>query len=279
LSSNSRIFAVAILVAAAAFAAMTYLGRAPQLPADQLRSADRAMERGDVAAAEGLYREAIRQDWNNGQAHARLGFLLYESGRDEEALAHLIHAKTQRADAPMIDFTIAELQRRHAPDAGAPRPVREIIVAPIEEAPAQRPPEPERDASTPFERPCELEAQSTGGRGIVIELSFAGQPVPLVFDTGASMTVLSEDAAERLRLEPGDRRMNAMTANGRAEFATARAIDVELAGRRVAKLLVAVCTDCMVGHAQGLLGMDLISELGLELDPKTHRIRFSDCRR
>ena len=124
-----------------------------------------------------------------------------------------------------------------------------------------------------------MKRRSRGG-GYLLDLEIEEVVVQLVVDTGASMTVLSAEALDRMDVRPDPRRsVTALTANGKTRFATAVVTDITLAERVLDSSRVAVCDGCGIEtFADGLLGLDLQAAFGMELDPAGGWVRFRDCR-
>lgn len=267
-------------------------------------------------SAEHAYRTAIRLGDPEGLAYARLGFLLYARGRDAEARGLLLQAKHRGATVPMLDFTLAALQppglaQAQSPEgagAGLGRP--EARFGPPPDAgtsgldasimrPADPPPRPkalplESPPPQPVKAPraspqaeievvqgeCTLKLRRSGrGRGVYFaEVYIADTPTRLIFDTGASITLITEDLAHRLGARIDTQHMiQAITANGRVDMATAVVGPIEVGPRSAPRLRVAVCSDCLGDHADGLLGLDLQAAFHMQLDLAGGTVRFAGC--
>ena len=260
---------------------------------------------GDVQAAadqstgaEHAYRTALRLEGEGGLAYARLGFLLYARGRDDEARALLAEAKRRGARAPMLDHTLDRLRPSTRPERAAVPTEPDAGPAPVAPSPVVR--SASVDAGAPLDagvsggaspeleetderesRPpeCALEAVRRGRHGTyVLPVFVDGVASELVIDTGASMTVVTEEMAWRAGLFVDPRRVvRAITANGRVDFPTARVPWFEIGGRVAKDVRVAVCADCVQGYADGLLGLDLLSVLGLEFRLSEGTVHLLDC--
>ncbi len=257
----------------------------------------------ELEAAEHAYRTAIRLGDKSGLAHARLGFLHYGRQEDAEALALLEIAQKKGAEVPMLDFTVraaqASLQARteggsDGPETPPPPASRgsnfDAGVAPepvAQRAPPPAPPEsPAPPTLAPVEpepplepSPCEVPAiPLKGGRTFALELEFNDALARLIIDTGASITVLTQDFVDRANIRPHPhRRVRAITANGRVEFSTAVIEQVSVGDRAVESTWVAICPDCVEDVADGLLGLDLQAAFGIQLDPRSAVVRIADC--
>ncbi len=82
--------------------------------------------------------------------------------------------------------------------------------------------------------------------------------------------------AANIRADPG-RDIGARTAGGFVRFETAVVASVDVGGRAVENVRVAICDDCTAELASGLLGLDVQRPLGLALDVRRHVVRFGDC--
>ncbi len=229
----------------------------------------------ELAGAEHAYETAIRLGATDGRAHARLGFLLYQRGAFRRALALLSAARDVGVEMPMLDYTIAELQRELA----APRPV---AVAPSDAGVMDASP---FDASVvpseePAPRVCAIALlRSDERRTFRVPVAFEGVVGELILDTGASMTVLTADFAAQAGVEVDHARgIRAVTANGRTVFSSGHVRVASLGGRDLAGVSVAVCNDCGLGEvSDGLLGLDLMAAWGVEPRLSAAELRFSDC--
>lgn len=281
------------------------LRRDPEDPARWLRWAKELEGRGGSEAVDralSAYRVARVLGEPTGQAALRLGFLLYAREQDEEAEVLLREALARGQEPALVAFTLAAIRARRsrgtaertpephgveaAPTERSPAPVGR---APPEEATAAPRPRVETAAapSAPLDAgvgeapaaPCTLDLVRVGG-GLGVELHIEGEPTVLLFDTGASSTLLTEALARRVGATP-DRSVvfRASTANGRVELPTAEFFDVELAGRRADLGRVAVCERCLEGldEVGGLFGLDLQRAFGVELDLESDQLRFRDC--
>lgn len=267
--------------------------RAPQDPAAWAALGDAQAAMDEPASAEHSYETAIRiggPDHRDGPVHARLGFLLYARGEDERALALLEEADRLGADLPMLDETIMELQRRKRDAAREQRAASTAALPTAQPGEAAPQPDPidggiatgELDASVDPGPPpvCTVPFVPSDRIGVHrVPVVASGVELLLVFDTGASLTTLTEEAIAKLGVaEDPTQRVRAVTASGRVEFPTAVVGDVTIANRTVRDLRVAICRGCGGTEADGLLGLDVMGALGLELDLKQKRIVFAGCR-
>jgi len=246
-------------------------------------------------AAERSFRTAIALGDPGGRAQGRLGFLLYGAHRDAEALTLLEAAAREGAELPLLDFVRGQLRTRLAEqqERAAVEPVdggEEVgsnSSEPEPEPAVDEPPsEPERpDMGPPVEAPVREDLPCTAplrrlgeDSTFIVDLFVEGLEAELIVDTGASLTVITRAFARALDLPlDWERPLRAVTANGTVDFPTAVLDQVELQGRTVRELRVAVCEDCVQDVADGLLGLDLQTAFGLDLDLSDQRLDFEDC--
>jgi len=269
----------------------------PQRPDAWTELAERQLELGQEAAAERSLWTAIELGDRDGSAHARLGFLLYAQHRDEEALTLLRTAREREVTLPLLDHTLSVLEARQRAALGAAATPSVAQEAPSPPAAPDPGPDPDlapenaspalarADAGVPTDGPDEEWADCTlplerieQGNTLALEVEIEGEPARLIFDTGASLTVLTRELAADLEL-PLDvaHSITALTANGRVEMPTAVLDEVVVAGQRVEQLRVAICADCVGEVADGLLGLDLQTILGMQMDPGSSTLRLRDC--
>lgn len=98
-------------------AAFASLSRAPHDAVRWLRLGEEAHREGDLVLARAAFRAAQEIAPDDGEPHARLGFLLYEEGQDEAALEQLRLARAKGADVALLDFTVS-MMRAHVDLAG-----------------------------------------------------------------------------------------------------------------------------------------------------------------
>ncbi len=277
----------------------------PEDPAAWARLAEVHTSLDHTVEAEHAYRTALRLGDPSGLSAAGLGFLLYGQGRDQEARTLLLQARTKGADVPMLDFTLAALEPQAIEDAGRPallpptrRPpsagattdagslqldasVPEPMTAP---KPAAQPPAPvaetpsvpEPSPQEPIIGDCTLPLRRQG-RVLIAEVWLNGVQANLLVDTGASMTVITEQLADKIRARvDASRSIRAITANGRVDMPTT-VVDIELGPYLAEQTRVAVCADCVQGLAAGLLGLDLQAPFHVSVDVSAGLLRFNHC--
>jgi clan AA aspartic protease (TIGR02281 family) len=231
----------------------------PRDPAAWAALGDAQVNLDQLLAAEESYRTALRLRGADGQLYARLGFMLYGWGRDEDALEALERASDLGADVPLLDFTLAQLRSELAPAPAA--------------ATAIEPPE----ASPPVD--CEIPVTRVARNGVwQIAAEVNGVSTTLVVDTGASLTALDREMVGRVGAAIDEEHtIDAITAAGPAVFPTARVESITVAGRTVEAVRVAVCDRCAGTIAAGLLGLDVQAPRGMDLDIHDGVVHFGDC--
>lgn len=312
-----------------------------------------AQQEGALPLARAAYRVAAELDEKNGEAAARLGYVLFEEGRDQEAVASIARAKSLGADAALLDLTWA-MMRFHvdwvgpfprfsaagsANPASAPTQtstsgtaphvvgegrsavgIHDRGVAPPDGIPqdgvfdrrgrgladghkaddaesdaegeagtvpgqAGRSVRDEDDEEIVTDRGevtdglCEVVLTRQGDSGIfVVDALVQGHEARLIVDTGASLTVLARDFVEAAGLhleEEGS--LTARTAGGARTFRTATVSALEVGGRSVEELRIAICDECGMPGSDGLLGLDVQEPLGISLFPGLGILRFEGC--
>ena len=259
-----------------------------------------------LSAAEQAYRTAIEVSDAAGQgaaeARARLGFLLYQRGQDEQARRWLKEAHERGARVPLLD----EILGRLAPEtesvdaglAGPPTPARDRNrKAGVRPSPGDRWDAGfgEQDAAVQLDRTrtwdtvddtdgtrglsdvCAVPLKRRASGALLVDTVVNGVEMVLLVDTGATMTVLNRSAADdaRLRWLPG--RLIAQTANGQAEMRLGRVNRIELGDRIVDDLRVAVCDECISTIADGLMGVDVQARFDVRVDVVAQQLLFADC--
>lgn len=276
---------------ARAFAAVE---RDPGSAAAWARLGDAQAAADDPVAAEESYRTALRLGAPGGEVHARLGFLLYAHGADEDALYHLEQAEWRGASMPLLDETLTRLRRESKAKAENPKHRRtlERVERVSDRASGASKERPDAgsgaadsgagDGAVLGDRvTCSIPVESSARRVVISVL--VGEPgaltrARLIYDTGASLTALSKELIERagLGIDEG-RAVRAITAVGEAELETAIVPRVEVGGRAFEDVRVAVCPGCGGAEADGLFGLDLQAALGLTLDLAAGVARVSGC--
>ena len=251
----------------------------PRDPRAWLRLGDWQAEQGQGASAEHSYRTAVRARSTDPAAFSRLAFLLYSRGKDQEALVLLRRAQELGSEDAMVEWTASLIDER-LEEVRRPPPAPPRLAAPKAPTPAV----PAAAAATTAkpaddDAPCSMDAiRDGGGRAWLLPIDVGGVPARLIIDTGASITLVTDRFAARAGLDVDpDLVMRAITANGPAEFAMASLPMVSIADRELEGAEVAVCEDCLEGHADGLLGLDLQAAFDMRLDLGAGKVMFGDC--
>ena len=125
-----------------------------------------------------------------------------------------------------------------------------------------------RVASRAGAETCSVTLQRRGHSGTFLAAVTLGEvTAPLVFDTGATLTVITRELADDAGLtEDHSATIVARTANGATRFTTTL-IDELVVGDLVATdIRAAICDDCGAKGMAGLLGLDVQRQLSLSLD-------------
>ena len=259
----------------------------PRDPAAWMALGDAQAATDALGAAEHAYRTAAEVGAGQGLAAARLGFLLYQQGRDAEARRWLEAAREQGASVPLLKETLQSLAQATArADAGVPSTLPEPAPSPLPpitdagvgelDAAVEVPPPPAAVAELEASG-CEIPVARSRNGSLMVDVVLNGLVAHLILDTGATMTVLNRSAADDVGAASQPGRLIAMTANGTTEMALGQLDDVAIGGRRVQGVRVAVCDECIGARADGLLGVDLQAAFDLQLDVAGPRLWFRGC--
>ncbi len=125
---------------------------------------------------------------------------------------------------------------------------------------------------------CWVELRGTETRSLHIDLQVAGHSLDLVFDTGATSSLITAEAADRIGVDwRSIPRRRASTPGGIIEAPFVALGEVEIAGVARQAKRVGVCEDCMHFGGDGLFGMDLQSAFEMDVDLKSRRVRIPEC--
>lgn len=117
------------------------------------------------------------------------------------------------------------------------------------------------------------------GNAVYVDVDIDGHVARMILDTGATHTVVTEAFGRAAGFEPDpDRQIIARTANGETTMAIVHTETITIAGRAVADLPIALCPNCPLNGADGLLGVDVLAGLHVQVDLPTGTARFGDCR-
>lgn len=100
--------------------------------------------------------------------------------------------------------------------------------------------------------------------------------VPLIYDTGASITTLDSATAKKLGLSKRSARyVEVETANGITRQAIVALSSIEVGGAKVmGPIEVAICDTCSLSGANGLLGLNFSRAFLTQIDPQAGTITF-----
>jgi len=114
----------------------------------------------------------------------------------------------------------------------------------------------------------------------LVDGSINGHPVGVLIDTGASKTVMTRSAAERLGIDRVDARMSFYGVGGRTRAELAEIEEFRLGGAVQKKWPVLVIGEQPMGDVAVILGEDFFESLDLELDFANKVVRLfqpQDC--
>ena len=100
--------------------------------------------------------------------------------------------------------------------------------------------------------------------------------IPLIYDTGASITTLDSATAKKLGLSKrAARYVEVETANGTTRQAIVSLSSIEVGGAKVlGPIEVAICDTCSLSGAGGLLGLNFSRAFLTQIDPQAGTITF-----
>lgn len=100
------------------------------------------------------------------------------------------------------------------------------------------------------------------GNSLLLDVSINSSSMRLLLDTGASITALSSDTIRRLGLKATGRSISLSTANGLIQSKLYSADRLSLGRLRLENLLIAEVDLGRKGQVQGLLGTDVLKQVG-----------------
>lgn len=115
------------------------------------------------------------------------------------------------------------------------------------------------------------------GSTMVVNVNFENKlTVPMIYDTGASITTLDAATAKRLGITGRPARyVEVETANGITRQPIVKVSSIEVGGARVeGPLEVAICNTCSLSGASGLLGLNFSKAFITQIDPQAGTITF-----
>lgn len=243
--------------------------RSPTNPIAWRDLADHQTASDHLDSAEQAYLTALRLAPDDAEIHARYGFLLFGQGRSHDARLVLARARHLGSTAPLLDYTLELLSSSAEPPV--PRDGERTAGAMVETNPdaAQK-----QESAT-----CHLKLSREHAAGTWrVAARVQSRPVTLIVDTGASITTLEATLLDELVPAPAEgREIVAWTAAGKATLRTAQIDTLQVGDRQLHDLTVARCPDCGAGNADGLLGLDVLHELGFELSLTHGTLHDTSC--
>ena len=121
---------------------------------------------------------------------------------------------------------------------------------------------------------------SADGNAILMDVGLEGPGgrsiFPYLFDTGASYTTISSEAAATLGIDVPDDAptLHFTTASGPRESKMVYLPTLHLGGVSLEGLLVSVCDGCTNDRSEGLLGLNVIREFIVQMDYQSARMRL-----
>ena len=234
---------------------------------------------------------------------ARLGLLAFENGDEATAEHALSRAVAQGVEDEGVVWVLDQLQARRADaQAGARLAQSEAEVARAQEAAtaaktrALRAEVRKHDAQAALSKAaagaaaalaraevhagggCWVELKGTERRSLKIDMNVGGHSLDLVFDTGATTSLITAEAADRIGIDwRSGPRFRASTPGGIIEAPFVALGAVEIAGVVKQAKRIGVCEDCMHFGGDGLFGMDLQSAFEMDVDLQGRRVRIPEC--
>lgn len=204
---------------------------------------------------------------------------------EARARAEAAEARAREAAALATESRASAAAERNQAAAVARAAEREVLqaqraaaVADREEAAARRAEARARLGEVADADPDCLMPTVKRGNAVYVDVDIDGHVAHLVLDTGATHTVVTQDFADAARFEPDrDREIRARTANGETTMAVVTTGAISIAGRSVNDLPIAICPQCALSGADGLLGVDVLAGLHVQVDLPTGTARFGDC--
>lgn len=121
---------------------------------------------------------------------------------------------------------------------------------------------PADDTAEPRRQPGEVVVPlMRAGDSFLVNVSFGSRRLTMLLDTGASITALSQQTIEKLRLRPTGRFIQLHTANGLRRSQLYRAGRIRLGRLSVSDFVVAEVEFDHSEKIQGLLGTDLLNQI------------------
>lgn len=248
-------------------------------------------------------RRADDADPDDPRTLARLGLLAFENGDDATAEHALSRAVARGVEDEGVVWVLEQLRvRRATAGAKARQAGSEIEVARAQQAATAaqtralaaqiRTKRAEEALSVAAAKAaaamaraqvhagggCWVELRGAERRSLHIDVRVGDVVLDLIFDTGATSTVITQAAADRLGLDwRSAGTFRASTPGGIIEAPAVPLPGVEIAGVVRAARRVGVCEDCMHYGGDGLFGMDLQEAFEMDVDLQGRRVRIPEC--
>ncbi|MDY0001506.1 MAG: retropepsin-like aspartic protease [Polyangia bacterium] len=185
--------------------------------------------------------------------------------------AGLLHRPSLVAEHPGQGAATLEEQAAAAKDLESKTAKRSVFFTGV-----RRPPPPRQEAAPPKGASEQLRFLLRGGAIMLRGEASAARtgPVDLVLDTGASLSVLTQETARKLGLElPRDPVQTELdTAGGRRSFALAVLRRLRLGRASLDNVTVAICDECAPPGLGGLVGLNFTRHFLLSIDQGKRRI-------
>lgn len=116
------------------------------------------------------------------------------------------------------------------------------------------------------------------GNSIIVPITFEGPngPVelPMIFDTGATLTTLNQASLDQLGLviQPDAPQITSQTAGGLRTSQVTRTPGLTIGGHRVQTVTISQCEPCADEKARGLLGMNVSGRFIITIDTEGQRL-------
>ncbi len=116
------------------------------------------------------------------------------------------------------------------------------------------------------------------GHSLVIPVQFGDQEIPMLFDTGATVTTMDRATLARIGVEvrADAPEIKLRTANGERTAQLVQVPEVWIGGMRVAPVTVGICEECADGRVAGLLGLNVSGLFLVTLDTVRKEVLFRE---
>ncbi len=231
-----------------------------------------------------FYQKAIEVDPNFAPAYYRLGAIYFRQADYDLSAEHFVKFLQYGSEADIraynveLYFSPEDLEVfREATEETAPKPEgQEVVAQPGEGEVVEKGEEPVTESSEGVESIIRFSA--TSGHMIVPAVLNGSNNSPMLFDTGAGITVLSKDLAQNLglRMEPGKSiKLRTVATNVQAQMATLDSITVGDFTKTDFPVAVVDLGSENKKLFNGILGMDFLSTYIIRIDNQTSSIFLS----